>query len=271
MERDAVQLATGCTNAAMIDWARMARPQGDGYDADTARSLADLLIADVDDDAPIIFDTVRVLPMPREASPGIINADVSHPNIKQAEQVLRLWPEVYRSFSRLMTTFHPLDTDGVERGRGSTCGSDDRYLGAMYATVYSVPGLAEAFVHEMGHTKLRYLGIWLEHAERLIANPPEATYESPIRKDKLRPMTAVVHAEYSYTYVTALDLLMYAAEPEDNGHRQAIEINYKRLLEGKQVIAENLITDAEGAAFFAGYFDWLNEVLTNCEAILATN
>ena len=63
-------------------------------------------------------------------------------------------------------------------------------------------GFAEALVHELGRThKPRALGVGVETAERLVTNPSGQLHPSPIRYDCLRPMTAVVHAQDSYTYI----------------------------------------------------------------------
>lgn len=245
----------------MIDWARVARPQADCYDCEVALSLQGVLpyIASPNK----IFSTVAVTDCPRSLSPELTNASPQHPNIKEAERLVNLWPEGAASFKYLMREFHPLELAG-SHGRGSTCGSDDSLPGKMYATVHSAPGLAEAMMHEMGHSKLRYLGIQLEHADRLIANGPDELFVSPLRKDKLRPMSAVFHATYSYLYVTALDLVMQDSI-------EALKINRDRIAEGRDVITANLKYDGDGAKFFAGFFDWLDEVIDQCDLFLSFN
>lgn len=244
----------------VIDWSRVAAPQTDGYDVDVALSFIEPFPK---------ADRIQLLN--RSLDPSLSNAPVDHPNIKLAENLLSLWPEGYASFQRLIYCFYPLDTQTLQ-GRGSTCGSDESRPGEMYATVYSVAGLADAFVHEMGHQKLRYLGIKVEHAERLITNSPDELYVSPLRKDKLRPMTAVFHALFSYSYVTQLDLIMYEHEQdrrERAGHLDAIQTNYNRLREGESVLRPNLKTDEDGKKFFASYLDWLDRILVQCKVVLA--
>jgi HEXXH motif-containing protein len=245
----------------MIDWSRVARPQPDSYDCQAAMSLRGEL--PYVESATKIFDTVAVTDCPRSLSPQLTNADPQHPNIKEAERLVNLWPEGAASFKYLMREFHPLALAGLH-GRGSTCGSDESQPGKMYATVHSAPGLAEAFLHEMGHSKLRYLGIHLEHADRLIANGPDELFVSPLRKDKLRPMSAVVHAEFSYTYVTALDLMM-------RDSIEALKINRDRIAEGREVMQQNLKCDEDGKRFFAGFFDWLDEVIEKCDSFLSSS
>lgn len=258
MESDTFDVETGRTDAEMIDWCRVAEPQPDLYDCHVALSFQ-----------PTEFikqlGKLRIEKIPRSIGEGLVAAPLNHPNIERALSLLRIWPTAYDSVQKLIKTFYPLvHSDEIQRGRGSTCGSNDEYLGEIYATVFSAEGLADAFVHEFGHTKLRYLGIWLEHADRLITNKPNEVFSSPLRKDILRPMSAVFHAEYSYTYITELDLRMLEADPTNIGHRQAIEVNYGRLREGEKEIKAHLKTDKKGEQFFTGYFDWLDRVLNQC-------
>lgn len=243
----------------MIDWGRVAEPQADGYDVDVALSFIEPFPK-----------AERIQTISRSLDPSLTAAPVDHPNIKLAENLLSLWPEGFNSFQKLIYCFYPLHVEGIQ-GRGSVCGSDEAKPGEMYATVYSVAGLADAFVHELAHQKLRYLGIKVEHATRLITNDPEEMYVSPLRKDKLRPMTAVAHALFSYSYVTQLDLIMYEHEQDERekaGHFSAIETNYNRLLEGDSVLRPNLKMDQDGARFFAGYYDWLDRILAQCKTVL---
>lgn len=248
----------------MIEWLRVAEPQEDGYDVDATLSFVPAYPREAD--WPHRIGGAEIRPMPTLPGNGLEQAPADHPNIVRAYELLGTWPAVRRSFDRLIYRFYPL-LDPGRAGRGSTCGSQDSELGIIYATVYSAEGLAEAFVHEMGHTKLRCLGIWLEKADRLITNGPEELFESPIRKDKLRPMTAVVHAEFSYTYVTALDLRMQEAEPGPD-HLLAIGVNLQRLLEGREVIRCHLKVDRDGEHFFAAYIDWLDRTLEECKRVL---
>jgi hypothetical protein len=257
------------TKKEMIDWARVARPQDDGYDNKIALMKSPLVRLELGEPT-ICNGRIAVRPISRSLGWSLIPAESDHPNIQPAIDLLALWPAALESFCQLIYLFYPLNHPDIEDnplGRGSTCGSTDTELGEMYATVYSVEGLAEAFAHELGHTKLRYLGVRFEEADRLIANSPDELFVSPIRKDKLRPMSAVMHAQYSYTYITALDLKMFAANPNE-GDLQAIKLNYGRLLEGEREIKAHLKTDAEGEQFFTGYFAWLDEILNECKAII---
>ncbi len=135
----------------------------------------------------------------------------------------------------------------------------------MCVSVNDPFGTAEAIVHEMAHHKLRAIGIGLTSAERLIANPAERLYPSPIRYDTLRPMTAVIHAAYSYSYVTSLDLAVIGASGDSaaavEDARATIAYYLPKLRFGREVIASCVRTDAGGAKFITGYLNWLDELL----------
>ena len=52
-----------------------------------------------------------------------------------------------------------------ETVKGSASHAFESHVGTMCATVADPVGLAQALVHELAHTKLRCLGIWLESAD----------------------------------------------------------------------------------------------------------
>ena len=75
-------------------------------------------------------------------------------------------------------------------------------------------------------------------------------------------MTAIVHAVYSYMYVTALDLAIL--DTEDPGDRRArilrrLVVNVSRLEDGRDEIRRHLRVDDSGEQFFAGFHAWLDE------------
>jgi HEXXH motif-containing protein len=144
-------------------------------------------------------------------------------------------------------------------------------FGAMWSTVDCPFMLAENFVHEMAHQKLYGIGIFKEHCTGLIANDPGEGFRSPVL-DYPRPMTAIVHAVYSYMYVTALDLAILEQEP--SGPRRdsivlRLDVNVGRLEDGRAEMHGNLRLDAEGEQFFAGFYAWLNELIAQGRAIVS--
>lgn len=255
----------------MYDWTRLAEPQLDGYDVEGALAIHGEPVSRFNDRHTFCDGLVSVRSIKSQPAPWLVPGPLDHPNLAEAEALLKRWPAGYRSFTGLISVFYPLIDTTRDEGYGSTCGSDEREPHALYATVYDALGLAEALVHEAAHQKLRRLGIRLESHTRLIANDSGELYVSPVRKDKLRPMSAVVHAQYSYTYVLSLDVAAYEAET-DQAERQkirhALEINTARMREGRTEIQNNLKTTTEGAGFFDGYFDWLDRTLAESADLL---
>jgi HEXXH motif-containing protein len=174
----------------------------------------------------------------------------------------------------LIDSVHPLlipntpQDDPDHFGYARSHGEEDMF-GTLMASVNSPVMLAECLVHEMSHHKLRAFGVSVEATWRFITNPPEALFESPIRKDRLRPMTAVFHATYSYTYVTELDLRII--DGERDGRRmdkllRRLAHNVKRLEEGRALLRQHMTVDAKGEIFMAPYNDWLDTVLARGRA-----
>ena len=157
---------------------------------------------------------------------------------------------------------------------GSSSHSYEEDFGSVHATVDNALGFAQALIHEMAHQKLRALGVSFETAERLIVNDPSEQFESPIRKDRTRPMTAVFHAQYSFIYVTALDLHMLAAA-EGERERQCILMllarNVPRMQVGYEEVARHIRTDAAGRLFVDAFMDWSAGVLQRGQAELDAN
>ena len=127
----------------------------------------------------------------------------------------------------------------------------------------------------MAHQKLRALGVSLLQAARLIVNDPAKLFRSPIITNRKRPMTAVVHAQYSFIYVTALDVAIFDASdmPEDQ-KRLAIFLlarNVPRMEAGYEEIAAHVETDTDGARFIETFMEWSRRVLSRGREMLDAN
>ena len=197
---------------SVIDWGRIAEPQVDQYDTLIALEFAKLSGYNREDigNDPTFFDgQVAIREDPSTLHfPDCITAKPNHPNVIKGCDLLRLWQPVFSQFQLLIESvaivyYTPHPNDLVI---GSICGSGNKGFGTIAATINHHIGFSEALVHEMAHHKLRALGVQFEEAERIILNPPDQKFHSPIRYDCLRPMAAVLHAQYSYTYVAALDI-----------------------------------------------------------------
>ena len=123
----------------------------------------------------------------------------------------------------------------------------------------------------MAHQKLRALGVSFESAARLVTNPPTQMFDSPIRKDKPRPMTAVLHAQYSFIHVTALDLYMLPGARDEDERQQILMLlarNVPRMQAGYTEIEKNIQVDAAGKRFVDAFMAWSQRVLQDGQATL---
>jgi hypothetical protein len=124
----------------------------------------------------------------------------------------------------------------------------------------------------MAHHKLRALGVDLESAERIIKNPHSQQFKSPIRYDRLRPMPAVLHAQYSFTYVAALDVAIIRAGQDPARDRVIAELALAKIIPklhfGLAVIKEHAVVDSAGADFLRGFFSWSDRIFEDASNIL---
>lgn len=269
-----------------VDWSRAAAPQQDLYDARLAVHLASTSRSPLRDTcytrrpvagAPAVFDGAVVVRHCYPAAyynPPLADAPLDHPHLALAAELVRRWPDAYGQFRLLIDSVHPLlipdapQDDPGHLGYARSHG-EEAMFGTIMASINSPVMLAECLVHEMAHHKLRAFGVSVEAAWRFITNPPDALFESPIRKDTLRPMTAVFHATYSYTYVTELDLRII--EREHPGRRMnrllgRLAHNVNRLEEGRAVLRGHMTVDVEGERFMAPYHEWLDTVIAQGRA-----
>jgi hypothetical protein len=273
-----------------IDWSRMAEPQKDGYDSEVTWIMATsgsspgrvqpwVRKERRPEDTTICGDLVvaRYIDAPEMSPPHFEFAPLDHPHLAAAASYLTSWPEAYDQFTRLIDTVHPcFNPVSVRRHSQSaliSCShSYEEIFGAICVTVDHPLACAQAFVHEMAHQKLRALGVSNQRALRLITNDPERLYVSPIVSDRLRPMTAVLHAEYSFIYVTQLDLCMFDHEQDDLRRREILALisrNVPRVRSGRATIADAIETDEAGAAFVEAFLDWTDRVIERGEALLS--
>lgn len=270
-----------------VDWARMAVPQPDGYDTDMILRLATTGVSPLRGTpyarrptcgaATFCDDAVAVRKGPPQGlnSPGVGPADPAHPNLRRAAGLLARWPEAYEQFKGLIDTVFTYSDRTQARLGSMACGSSshsyEQDFGSVLATVDDPFGLAQALVHEMAHQKLRAMGVSIETADRLITNPPEQRFVSPIRKDKARPMTAVFHAQYSFIHVTALDLHMLSKAEDAFEQTRALMLlarNVPRMKSGHDEIVAHVKTDDAGSIFVRSFLAWSSTVVEDGQKTL---
>jgi HEXXH motif-containing protein len=253
------------TAPAVVDWHRMAEPQADGYDTVMTLALA-LQRLGYERPAPeppaILGGRVRVrsLPATVHRPEPLVEVGVDHPGVARAEDwLLRAWPEAAAQFVALVDTVTLLTDPRFEHAGARGSSSGGVRFGWVFGTVFDPVGAVEAWLHEMAHAKLAALGVEIEQAHALLLNGPDELYVSPVRRDRLRPMSAVLHATYSWTYLTAFDLRVAALDAALA--RPYLEANVPRLERGLAEIRAHARTDAEGRAFLDGFGDWCKRVI----------
>lgn len=261
-----------------VDWGKMAEPTAGGYDTgvvlEHAAAQGYRRPAAVE---PTFLDGAVSLAhvyageawsLPTRDAPAAVT-----PAIVAADRMLARTPVLREQVKALVFAIHPgelgeslrheLPDGGVAAVHGSSRShSLDHRFGTLWSTVDCPFGLAQSIVHEMAHQKLRALGLPVEGCGVLVANPPSELYPSPILA-RDRPMSAVLHAAYSFAYVVELDLA--CAQSEDptvrRVARQAIEKNLVRLTSGYVTMRRHLRLGRHGAEFFAGFFAWLERLV----------
>jgi HEXXH motif-containing protein len=257
-----------------FDWARLARPQPDGYDTRMALRLAPRAATSGHAWPHLAEGHVAVRESPPEVLRrwGFRQAELDTPQLEAAVEYLRAWPEAYAQFCQLIDVLHPVRDADVAHSEGSSSHHQSNQRGHIWATVFDPLGLAQAFVHELAHTKLFDLGLALESDHHLVINPRTQLFESPIRKDRPRPMSAVFHAQYSFIYVTALDLQLLKLNSSGELRERVLRLlarNVARMEQGFELLQRALRVDARGEPFVSAFMRWSAEVLEQGRRALA--
>jgi hypothetical protein len=258
-----------------IDWARMACPQPDGYDTDMVLRLVETeptpwhpykFRRPAPDGVPSIAGGIvalsaaaPLLPAPRWQPVDGVPAVLEH-----AIALVGRWPEAALQWPQIIHTIQCFtDTEPPAPKLYSASHSVGSRFGVIGLTILCPLATAQALVHEMAHAKLRAMGVDNEHAIRIVANPPDDMFFSPV-VGRARPMTAVLHAQYSFIHVTQLDLCMLREETDADTRsdiRALLARNVMRMTEGLSVLRDNLSASGDGEAFVGAFLDWCDTVL----------
>ncbi len=189
------------------------------------------------------------------------HAPFDHPMLKEAEELLRCWPEMYAQCGEILKEFNPVFIKGIEDRKdhtGSNSHQPKGTLGSMWATVHNPVLLAQAIVHETAHNKLFSLGQHFETPGPLFNNRPDELYDSPVRLDIPRPMPAVFHGVYAFTHVLALDRKMFQkAKAEYRGFILGLlHHNALRIKKGLQWVESCAQLTTAGRAFMRSFLPW---------------
>lgn len=256
-----------------IDWGRVAAPQADGSDIEATLSAlgasryAARLIKPVPDHAPHIWPTGRArwvtLADHSRPDPSFQDIAPDSPQVLAGLKCLDAWPAGKRMAQELLLALCPMTLGHPQQGHGCTCGQFSDDWGWIYVTADNPWGFAEGIVHETAHWKLRAFGIWFEDwTDTLLANRVDELYASPVRKDKPRPMGAVLHAQYSYVHVAAMCTALLKATPaptQTDVDWTALQVS--RITEGRATLNAHARGTEAGEAFLAGLDAWTQDVI----------
>lgn len=186
-------------------------------------------------------------------SEGMVQpANLDDPRINEViAHLVAVWPEMAVTIDREVTGWYPVVVGtGFTRGHFSGASSNPEWL---YSSIDDPFGGAEGLLHEYGHLDLKRRGVFYEHWLKVLANDPGELYVSPIRKDKKRPMGAVLHAQYSYLFVTEFERRGLAL---GRGDLETFTINQARLAEGVGVIETHARPLPGSEDFLKSVVDW---------------
>ena len=198
--------------------------------------------------------------------------------LRYAEEILGCSPSLEAMVKHTISILHPSSDQRlsvaesvlVVHGTGS-CHSIDELPGALWCTVDCPLAVAQALVHEAAHTRLRLLGLPVVGTGTLILNPVAELFPSPILKRK-RPMSAVLHAAYSFAHVAELDLA-YLRSRYFLGKAvvaDALRTNLERLASGYWTMKLHAKLDQRGTAFCGGLLEWIESLVGRSSLALAT-
>lgn len=258
-----------------IDWRRVAEPQEDGYDVEVTKNMwvishyAHAVQRPINPDAGLVWPEgkARWVRLEDNIAPDSVmkNLAPTAAGVRQGLALLDTWPGVRRACAELLVGICPLTLGTEGGGHGCCCGNFGDDWGWIYVSADSPSGFAEGVVHEMGHWKLRALGVQFESWNNLLLDHrPEDLYVSPVRKDIARPMGAVLHAQYSYIHVAKMCISILKATPnptKDDFDWTTLQL--RRITEGQETLREHAQgTPGAGIQFLAGLDDWTTRVLT---------
>ena len=273
------------TRSAAIDWSRMAEPQDDRYDTVTALRLIEEEVTpwrphasarEPVQDAPSVCDgtvAIAIRDMPLLPGPRFAPVNELHPNFTKALDYVGRWPAAIAQFPEIIHTVQCFTDTTVAPRLGSASHSVNDRFGVIGLTVDCPLATAQAVVHETAHNKLRAMGVANEDAIRIVVNPPTDLFSSPVVVDQLRPMSAVLHAEYSFIHVTQLDLMMLEREEDDQIRADILVLlarNVPRMEAGFVTIQRHIRTDKAGEVFIDAFLDWSDRVLRAGRRVLET-
>lgn len=270
-----------------IDWARMAKPQPDGYDSDVMAALLQdrwqwSRAMPGPEALTLVGGTVAVVQDPyRVRSKDFADAfaDVTTTELAAIDQYLAAWPAGYVALAKFLDQFWPKRFLGGW-GRGSCSGhhaiDETTRVTNVFVTVSDPQGCAEGIYHEVGHFRLETLGMNIDdHDGRLITNPITDGYTSPVRRFAedgktpiTRPMCAVIHGLYAWLMLSENDLWC-AEQISASAASVYLRQNLPKISDGIAEIERYAQPTPRGEPFLSGMLAWARDIVDRGERVLA--
>lgn len=270
-----------------INWDEYIIPQSDKKDVKIFQSILKEHynyepISSDEYDVTMFDSEVGVIDWIYEESSRLEKPKLDDRRISDIQTSLEPWDNGYIMCKSMLDNFMPtvVKEAPYKMMIGCSCGIygkkpyDDRYDKpeiSVMATINGTVGAAEGIVHELGHHKLHALGLDLEkYTDDFFENDFEEVFHSPVRFDKKRPISAVVHAEFSYIYVTEyynkfLDWMLeneigIYEQNSVRGYFQRQAYNLKRIGNGLNTIPEDMKVTDEGERFMESLLQYGTKV-----------
>lgn len=256
-----------------LDWSRVAEPQLDSYDLFAFSGALAKRRCSSSNHSHFFEGAVCAIDLTDELAcrTGFVSAPLYH--LPMAIELLRCWPVVHKAFPVLVDTIVPVAIPGLDT-RSSTGSSSTHlqsYPRTVFVTTFDAIGTATALVHEMAHLKLHSIGIHIEESASLILNDASELFESPVRKDKGRPMQAILHAAYAFAHIA--DLLIHIMGGDayisvDTPHAMMLYRSLSKLEPAIAVLRTHVRTDRRGSDLLAGFLNWGDRVMVDGQEVL---
>jgi hypothetical protein len=262
-----------------FDWTRLAKPQPDGYDIHVLNGLDEarfkLASLDIIDSRPVLFGGIVACDMNRVPdlyrNPDMLKADVDQTWADAQMEYLTQWEDGTTALALYLDEFWPYWANFT--GKGCSSGHHVRTetlpLRAVYVTINDLGGCAQGIYHEFAHLRLESMGIHIEkHDGRLLTNDPKELYDSSVRFDVKRPMSAVLHGLYAWLMFTENDYQNYKAGIYDKAtFLQYSERNWLKIENGWKEVEHHARWTPDGLDFWVGCTNWTASLLDRCRAV----
>ena len=283
-----------------IDWKRIAKPQPDGYDSEviasilyekygwkkitpsTELTLCNGAVGITEDKLVLLGRTSKDSPM--QDGMSYITPEL----ITNIDRFLMGWPDGSLMLQNFLDEYWPKWSATMHpQARGSSSGhnvmsdnllnptGEKLILNSVYVTANDPQGCSAGTYHEVGHARLESIGININtHDNQLLLNTLDELYDSPVRWDVKRPMSAVVQGVYSWIMLSEADLQcglnltgwdtknpLVQVSPAEASAVYLIG-NIPKIEDGLVEIRTHAKLTPEGVAFMDGYLEWGEDLVS---------